>query len=134
MLAKFYISESLLNIAPYCNSAFFEIWTSISNPENVPIFLSSLVKSSAGPTLAFALSLLAFRLQENKRQEKESESTRSLLAMEIDYNFSRVEKLIKNYDKMSETLTQPGKHNFAFAPHGIETQVFNALTGKLFQR
>ncbi|MBE9140084.1 hypothetical protein IQ254_23290 [Nodosilinea sp. LEGE 07088] len=104
----------------------------MSNPDNVPIFLGDLIKSSTGPALAFILSLFAFRCQENRRQEKESKSVRSLLEMEINHNFSEIERLIKNYDKMTETLAQPGKHDFVFAPHGIETQVFSALTEKLF--
>lgn len=37
----------------YGSAATKEIWTALPTPENIPVFIGSLVKSSLGPTLAF---------------------------------------------------------------------------------
>ena len=73
-------------------------------PRKCPIFLGSTIKFSIGPILTFALSLYAFRWQEQAKQNKETLAVRTMLKIEIDYNLNRIKSLIKEFELIVEVL------------------------------
>lgn len=95
------VISGLHALASYGTIATRETWKALSTPENVPIFLSSLIKFSLGPTLAFLLSFWTFNHQENVKREKEAEketkeaeAVRLMTELEIEQNLAMLEGIM----------------------------------------
>jgi hypothetical protein len=85
------ITRLLEAISGWGSIAGRELGKSLGNPSNVPIFLSSLVKFSLGPTLAFVLSQWAFRGEERRKEKKEVDAIRLMIRLELQYNLLKLE-------------------------------------------
>jgi len=80
-------------IAGWGSVAGRELGESLGNPSNVPVFLSSLIKFSLGPTMAFGFARWSVLRDEKRKEEKEAEAVRSLLRLEIDHNLEEMGNL-----------------------------------------
>jgi hypothetical protein len=102
--------ETVINhlqaLASYGTIAAKETLKALTTPENVPIFLSSLVKFSLGPTLAFLWGRRAFKQEEAFKNAKEAEAVRIMLRTEIDSNLERIECLIRQFSYLVEVIPQ----------------------------
>ncbi|MEA5448846.1 hypothetical protein VB780_09725 [Leptolyngbya sp. CCNP1308] len=126
------IEECLLSFVSYWDSALSEMWFFVSNLDNAPDFLKSTVQSSTGPTLAFLLSFLAFRWQEQFKQNKETLAVRTMLRIEVDYNLNRIESLTKEFELIAKILPPDlVKVPFSVSPHGLRTQAFDSQVAAL---
>lgn len=99
------LKNSLQSIFSYASISIQALWNALSNPENIPVFLSSLVKFSLGPTLAFTFSQWSFKRQEEKNKELEKEdrdkrkqSIRLMIILEILHNISALENTKKSFE------------------------------------
>jgi hypothetical protein len=116
----------LHSLSSYGTIAVQETFKALTNPENVPIFLSSLVKFSLGPTLAFLWGRRAFKQDEAFKDAKEAEAVKTMLRVEIDINLERIECLIKQFSYLVEVVPQDKvKAPKSISPHGLQTQAFD---------
>ncbi|PSN16591.1 hypothetical protein C7293_01870 [filamentous cyanobacterium CCT1] len=135
--------SSLQALASYGTIATRETWEALKTPENVPIFLSSLIKFSLGPTLAFLWGRKAFNYQENFRREqeaekeaKEAEAFRLMLELEMKQNLDTLEKLKEELTSLikktqgSDPIHRSLKPEL-IAPPSCERAVYSAVAGKL---
>jgi hypothetical protein len=113
-------------LASYGTIAAKETFKALTTPENVPIFLSSLVKYSLGPALAFLWGRRAFKQEEAFKNAKEAEAVRAMLRVEIDSNLERIECLIRQFSHLIEVTPQDKvKVPQSVSPHGLQTQAFD---------
>lgn len=124
------LEETVINglraLASYGTIATKETFNALTTPENVPIFLSSLVKFSLGPTLAFLWGRRAFKQEEAFKDAKEAEAVRTMLRIEIDSNLERIEGLIRQFSHLVEVTPQDKvKVPQSVSPHGLQTQAFD---------
>jgi hypothetical protein len=101
------VTGLLEGIADWGGVAGKELGEAFGNPSNVPIFLSSLVKFSLGPFLAFGLSFLAFRWQEKRKDQKVSESTRAMIILENLYNLNEMRKMEEKLSRIEGEIDLP---------------------------
>lgn len=97
------ITGFLEAIAGWGSTAGKELGKAISNPSNVPIFLSSLVKFSLGPTLAFGFARWSVLRDEKRRDDKEAKAVKTLLRIEIEQNR---ERLIQRQPWLNQAVIQ----------------------------
>jgi hypothetical protein len=120
------VISGLHALASYGTIATQETFKALTTPENVPVFLSSLVKLSLGPTLAFLWGRRAFKKEEAFRADKEAEAVRTMLKVEIDNNLERLDYLIKQFSYLVEVTPQDKvKVPQPVSPHGLQTQAFD---------
>jgi hypothetical protein len=120
------VISHLHSLSSYGTIAVQETFKALTTPENVPIFLSSLVKFSLGPTLAFLWGRRAFKQEEAFKNAREAEAVRTMLRVEIDSNLERIESLIKQFSHLVEvTPHDKVKVPQPVSPHGLQTQAFD---------
>ena len=131
--------DILQSVLSYVSVAAREIWSALASPENVPIFMSSLIKFSLGPTLAFLWGRRAFKQeekirndQEKERDEEKSKAIKTMLKMEIDYNFERIKSLVREYEILLVVPSEKrGKGSLYISPHGFQTKALDSLIDRI---
>jgi|GEM_PF-2857874 len=99
------LKSSLQNILSYAFIGIQALWTALSTPENIPVFVGSLIKFSLGPTLAFLLSQWSFRREEGRKKHIEEKdrserkkSIRLVICLEITHNIKTLEAVKKSFE------------------------------------